>query len=300
MQNSPQRRWIGLKSPELTARINPLGAQLSVLQDRSGRDLLWDGDPSVWAGRAPLLFPIVGALAGGHYRLGSRSYSLARHGFARGKLFDIVNTTSAAATFRLRADEATLQVYPFRFDLKVEFALQGETLSVMAGIRNGGDEAMPASFGYHPAFRWPLPYGQPRSSHFIEFAQDEPASIRRLDAEGLLTPTRHTTPVLGRRLGLRDDLFEHDALIFDELRSRAVIYGTEQGPRIEVCYPDAPYFGLWTKPGAGFICLEPWHGIADPQGFSADLSAKPGIFWVAPGAEFSITMSIALRANDPG
>ena len=59
-QNSP---WVSLSSAGLSAQIDPLGAQLSVLRDHAGRDLLWNGDPSVWAGRAPLLFPIVGALA---------------------------------------------------------------------------------------------------------------------------------------------------------------------------------------------------------------------------------------------
>ena len=61
---APNRNWISLRSSELSAEIDPLGAQLSILRDAAGRDLLWNGDAAVWAGRAPLLFPIVGALAG--------------------------------------------------------------------------------------------------------------------------------------------------------------------------------------------------------------------------------------------
>src|ERR1700758_1895361 len=98
-QNRP---WVSISSGELTAEIDPHGAQLSVLKDRSARDLLWNGDPAVWAGRAPLLFPIVGALAGGNYRVGSKSYPLPRHGFARGKTFAIENTTPSSAAFKLR------------------------------------------------------------------------------------------------------------------------------------------------------------------------------------------------------
>src|SRR5260370_872854 len=85
----------------------------------------------------------------------------------------------ARAAFRLKADETSFQVYPFRFELEVQFALDGPTLSVTTYVRNAGTEDMPASFGYHPAFRWPLPFGQARSSHFIEFASDEPAPISR-------------------------------------------------------------------------------------------------------------------------
>jgi galactose mutarotase-like enzyme len=289
-----QTQWVSLDSGDLTAEVNPLGAQLSVLRDRTGRDLLWDGDPTVWIGRAPLLFPIVGALAGGSYRLGPKTYHLPRHGFARGKLFETVEATPAAAAFRLKADAATLAVYPFPFELDVRFALDGSTLSVTTFVRNLGDEAMPASFGYHPAFRWPLPFGEARSSHFIEFASDEPAPIRRLSAEGLLMPVRNPTPISRRRLALVDTLFQDDVIIFDEIRSRSVIYGADEGARIRVSYPDAPYLGLWTKPQANFICIEPWHGVADPEGFSGDFTAKTGVFLVAPGTAVPITMAISL------
>jgi galactose mutarotase-like enzyme len=286
--------WIALSSAELSAEVNPLGAQLSVMRDAEGRELLWDGDPAVWAGRAPLLFPIVGTLAGGSYRLGSKAYSLPRHGFARVRQFDVVAATSSSATFRLSADEATGKVYPFRFQLDVDFALHGGTLSVTSSVRNLGQEEMPASIGYHPVFRWPLPYGEPRAAHFIEFADDEGPSIRRLDANGLLSAERHPTPVSHRRLALDDALFRDDVVIFDEIRSRSVTYGTDTGPRIRVSYPDARYLGVWTKPGAPFICIEPWQGIADEAGFSGDFRTKLGVFTLAPGAAQSLTMQISL------
>jgi galactose mutarotase-like enzyme len=289
-----QDPWVSLTSGDLTAEINPLGAELSTLRDRAGRDLLWDGDPSVWAGRAPLLFPIVGALAGGSYRLGERIHHLPRHGFARTKLFNTIASTSAAVALRLKADESTWRVYPFRFELDVHFALEATTLSVTTWVRNAGDEDMPASFGYHPAFRWPLPFGRARSSHVIEFENDEPASVRRLNADGLLTPAPQATPICHRRLALADSLFQYDALIFDELRSRCVTYGAADGPRIRVSFPETPYLGVWTKPQARFICIEPWHGIADLEGFSGDFRAKSGVFMVAAGAAVPIKMAITL------
>lgn len=284
--------WVALRSGELHVEVNPLGAQLSILRDQSGRDLLWDGDPSVWAGRAPILFPTIGEVAGGAYRLGSKSYRLSRHGFARGKLFEVVSATANSATFRLKADESTLQLYPFQFELDVRFAVSGATLAVTTLVRNAGKENMPASIGYHPAFRWPLPYGQPRAEHFLEFANDEPAPIRRLDKTGLLSPEPHPTPVAGRRMMLRDSLFEDDVVIFDHLHGHSVTFGANSGPRIRVDYPNATYLGIWTKPGAGFVCIEPWRGIADPAGFAGDFTTKPGVFTVAPGTTQSLEMSI--------
>ena len=286
--------WLTLGSSEIRARINPLGAQLSSLQDREGRELLWNGDPAVWSGRAPLLFPIVGALAGGRYRVGPDQYSLPRHGFARNRPFEVIETREAQALLRLTSDQATLDVYPFPFELTIRFELRSSTLALSASIRNTGSTHLPASFGFHPAFRWPLPYGRPRERHAIEFALEEPAPVRRLDADGLLSNVRHPTPIHQRRLPLEDALFTADAIILDQVRSRQVIYGADTGPRIAVRFPDSPYLGLWTKPGAPFVCIEPWNGYADPQGFDQDFFDKPGLMRIAPGATTEIPIDITL------
>jgi galactose mutarotase-like enzyme len=291
--------WVALASEALSAAVNPHGAELSELRDAAGQDLLWNGDPAVWSGRAPILFPIVGTLAGGVYRLGARQFPLPRHGFARRNQFQLLHRNTSSAAFRLKADERTLQVYPFDFELDIEFALEDSSLNLTATVRNLGDDTMPASIGYHPAFRWPLPYGEPRASHFIEFEFDETAPVRRLDPDGLLTTERHASPIRQRRLLLADALFENDALIFDDLRSRHVTYGAATGPRIRLSFPDAPYLGIWSKPGAGFVCIEPWQGIADPHGYEGTFSAKPGIFRVAPRASFVMRMSVTLLQPRP-
>ncbi|HTV78393.1 MAG TPA: aldose 1-epimerase family protein [Steroidobacteraceae bacterium] len=286
--------WITIRSTGLSASIDPQGAQLSRLLDADERDLQWQGDPAIWAGRAPLLFPIVGMLVDGQYRTGGHSYSLSRHGFARNRRFTVTEFGPASVTFALRADAQTRAVYPFEFELDVNFALEEATLGVTSWIRNRGSTDMPASLGYHPAFAWPLPYGENRAAHFIEFECDEPAPIRCLDGNGLLTPRHLATPVVNRRLLLRDELFRSDALIFDRLASRSVTYGSEAGPRIAVSFPHVPYLGIWTKPGADFICIEPWQGITDPQGFSGELKDKPGILIVPPGGAVSVAMAITL------
>jgi galactose mutarotase-like enzyme len=293
MANQPRTR-VALHSSDLAAEIDAHGAQLFSLRDRAARDLLWDGDPAVWSGRAPLLFPIVGVLVNGSYRCDSKTYRLPRHGFARDRTFSIEEATSSSAIFRLNADEASLLVYPFRFELAVGFKLVGPTLSVTTSIRNKGGTDMPLSFGYHPGFRWPLPFGQPRTSHFIEFECEENAPIRRIDSSGLLVPERFPTPVLHRRLTLADALFRDDVLIFDDVKSRSVIYGSDEGPRIQVSFPDAPYLGIWTKPGAHFICIEPWHGVTDRQGFSGDFREKEGVFVLPGGNAGAAAMAITL------
>jgi len=287
-------RLIDIASAGLSAQIDPLGAQLHALRDADGRDLQWAGNPAVWSGRAPILFPIVGMLVDGRYRLQGKTYHLGKHGFARHKWFEVIETEASAAVFRLRADDETRLSYPFEFELDIRFKIEGAALALEATIRNLGDLPMPASFGFHPAFQWPLPYGAARSEHRIQFAQEETAPIRRMDSRGLLQRQSQPTPVVGDTLVLRDELFAADALMFDRLDSQTLRYGPAVGRALRVGFPATPYLGLWTKPGADFIAIEPWHGINDTEGFDGDLWDKPGIFAVEPGESRVLTASVTL------
>ena len=285
-----------IASPSLSADIATLGAELQNLCDADGHRLQWDGDPRVWSGRAPLLFPIVGMLAGGAYRLDGRRHPMPKHGFARQATFDVVSHESDAVVLRLQADDATRAMYPFEFQLDVAITIVDATVRLSATVGNHDTKPMPASFGFHPALRWPLPFGQPRADHFIRFEHDEPAMIRRIDADGLLLPTAQPTPVQGDVLLLRDELFDDDAMIFDRLASRCVSYGATEGPRLEVRFDGLPMLGVWTKPGgAEFICIEPWQGCADPLGYDGDIRDKPGIVMIEPEDSREFTMTIALR-----
>ncbi len=272
-----------------------MGAELHGLQDVAGRDLLWNGDAAVWTGRAPVLFPIVGELAGGRFRWQGQSYALSRHGFARRSLFEIMEQRTDAATFRLNWSPATFAVYPFRFQLDIRFSISERTLTIGVLIGNlDTNGPMLASFGFHPAFRWPLPYGQPRSEHRLAFDEPEPEPIRRLSQDGLVLPTPFATPVRGCDLPLGDALFAADAVIFDPVRSAKLRYGARTGPQLEIAFPQTRRLGVWSKPGAGFVCIEPWHGVADPKDFLGDLDAKPGIMTIGPAQTAALSMSIAL------
>lgn len=286
--------WIDISNDHLSAAINPLGAELSSLKDARGRQLMTNGDPAWWTGRAPLLFPIIGEFNGGRYRLGGRIYELPRHGFARRQVFELLEREVDRLVLRLSDSEETRAVYPFAFTLDVAFTLAGATLFIDARATNDGHADMPASFGFHPAFAWPLPYGQPREAHAIRFAQEEPEPLKRL-ANNLIAPDPRPSPVRGHRLDLRDDLFADDALIWEKLHSDHLVYGADAGPTLHLVWKNMPNLGIWTKPGAPFVCIEPWSGIADPAGFAGEIWDKPGIIRIAPGESASWSMEVTLR-----
>lgn len=290
---------IFLSSQALRATINPLGAELWSLTDVRGREFMTEADPAFWAGHAPLLFPIVGSLNGDRYRVNGREYELCRHGFARHTPFEVIDAGESEARFLLRDSDETRAVYPFAFELELVFRLQGATLYVEATVRNPGTEPLPFSFGYHPAFAWPLPGGADKGDHVIVFAEPEPRPIRRLEASsGLMLPDAVPTPVEGHHLALDASLFEADAMIWDELTSRSLTFGTPGGSQIALSFPDMPMLGLWQKPGAQFLCIEPWQGHADPIGFTGDFRAKPGAVQLAPGASRSFRMGVTVLSAD--
>ena len=284
---------IEIASADLSAAINPLGAELTHLRDPQGRELMTDADPRWWTGHAPILFPMVGRANGDVIRVDGVEYAMRQHGFARHKQFDLVTHEAARAVFRLTDNEETRAVYPFAFALYVGFTLEGETLSIDVRIENRGDAVMPSSFGFHPAFAWPLPYGALREVHRIVFDADEPERLNEING-GLIAAETRASPLDGRTLALRDDLFVDDALVWDGIHSSSVTYGGAQGPQLQIAFPDTPKLGIWTKPGAHYVCVEPWHGIADPVGFTGDFRDKPGVFEIAPHDDWTCSMRVTL------
>lgn len=286
---------IRLHHGDYDAEVAILGAELSRFRWR-GMDLLWEGDPRWWGRRAPVLFPIVGRLSGDTLRHGGQIFRLPQHGFARDLSWEKVTADDSSATLRLRDSGSTRACYPFEFELTQRFSLSEEGLRVVFTLANPGAQDLLACLGAHPAFRWPLPGGT-RGEHRIEFECEEPAPIRRLK-NGLLHSAPHPSPLTASSLPLKDALFEPDALIFDHLRSRRLSYTAPGAPVVELSW-DFPHFGIWTKPGAPFVCLEPWQGFADEEGFQGNFSSKPGVARVAPGAAQQWSYCISVHDRLP-
>ncbi len=279
----------------LIAQVSALGAELTRLADAEGRDYLWNGDPQWWSGRSPLLFPIVGRAAGDKILIGGKDYTLPQHGFARRSRFAVIEAGPARCVMRLEDSAETRAAYPFAFRLDVAYELRDATLAIISTVSNTGETEMPFAFGYHPAFRWPLPGAA--GVHEVTFEHPETAPIRYPDAaDGLLTRETFPNPFASGRLTLTPQLFARGALVFEALASRRVTLSAAGGPSITVGFPGMPHFGLWTKPGAPFVCLEPWQGYAEIRGYEGAFAARPGMTSLAPGASRAFAVRIAVNA----
>jgi len=289
---------VTLASPDLTVTVSPLGAELQSITDSQGGEWLWDGDERWWTGRAPILFPTVGALTGGMARFSGREYPMAQHGFARRRRFVPIEQLTQSVTFRLEDDAESREHYPFAFRLDVTHRLDGATLETIVTVANRGGTPMPVGVGFHPALRWPLPGtgALSREQHLVRFDSAEPEPIRTVVAGGLLGPTA-PTPVQEDELHLRDSLFEADALVLDRPNSRGLWFGVPEKPGVRVDFAAMPMLGLWTKPGAGYLCIEPWHGHADDEGFAGEFADKPGVVTLVPGESRDFAMAMTFGVS---
>ncbi len=270
-----------------SATISTLGAELKSLNDtQSGEEFIWQGDPGVWQGSAPVLFPVVGRLNNGGYTLGSREYKMPKHGLARTREFAVHREGGDEICFVLQSDAETKQFYPFDFNLFVAFELKNSVLSVSYIVRNTGDGLMYFTLGSHPAFS--LPLGNERLEEYsIEFEKKETLDRYFLE-DGLLCVSPQPRYLDNEGIiPITQDLFKNDALIFKNIRSHKIdLVHKRDGVRITVDTGGAPHLGIWAKPGAPFVCIEPWFGHDDPADSPSDLTQKSGIITLDVGSEY--------------
>lgn len=284
---------VTLQAGAARAVIALRGAQ--ALQWRAGgRDLLWTPDPVFWEDVSPLLFPVVGWTRHGQARVAGRLYPLALHGFAR--LLDFELRAQGADFVRLGlADSAlTRALYPFSFDFAAEYRLGADTLEMTLHVANRGALPMPYACGFHPGFRWPFAGGA-QGDYRIVFDKAEDPHVPVIAPGGLIGTAVKSVPLHGRALALAPELFAGDALCFLKTRGSGLRF---EGPdaAISMKTENLPHTALWMRPGGQYLCLEPWSGHSDPEGFAGDLFEKPSMTVLAPGQSAQHTARFELEA----
>ena len=286
-----------LENDELLVQVRDHGAELRSIKERADEtEYLWRGDPTWWKYSAPLLFPIVGKLVDGKYRVDGKTYELPAHGLARISDFELVEQKADAIRFALGWTEETLTKYPWKFRVEVSYALVGRSIRVAWDVTNEDATEMVFSIGAHPAFRCPIVYGETLADCYLAFERDEDAQKVKL-APGVFFTHEKTPCLRGKQLPLSDALFHDGVLAFDDLKSDAVtIRSTKSAKSLTISAPGFPYWGFWMpeQGGAPFLCLEPWYGHADVEGFDGAFEDKEGVQKLAPSATFHAEYTISI------
>lgn len=278
-----------LKSDKLIAKINHKGAELQSLKNDVEKEFIWNGNLEFWGKHSPILFPIVGTLKNNEYYFEGKKYSLNRHGFARDMDFELIAKTDSKALFSLINDPKTLNVYPFKFELLIIYELVDNQLIINYKICNKNNFLMPFSIGAHPAFVLPEQF----ENYSLDFEFSE--ELIRFELENdLLSNVTNSIPRNENNVALHYDLFEKDALVFKKIKSKKITLLENEKPFLCIQFDDFPSLGIWTKPKAPFICLEPWLGYADTTANSGNILEKEGIKIIEANEIFELEYSITI------
>ena len=285
-----------LENDQLRITIRPKGAELtSIFHKASGIEHLWQADPAVWGWHAPNLFPVVGGCLNNQVLIDGETYPMERHGFTRTSTLETTESTATHAVFTLRSGEKTRVHFPYEFEFQIGYELQDARLIITYRVINQNDKTMFFSVGAHPAFAVPFNAGEAYEDYYLEFGQNEALETHLLSAAGYFTGETRPVPTKGRHLGLTKHLFDDDALVFKNLASRRVAICTDRhNHAVIIDYPSFPYLGLWAKPGAPFVCIEPWLGCADSEGALKPIQEKELIQSVEAKQTFETSFSITI------
>ncbi|RLD31213.1 MAG: aldose 1-epimerase family protein [Bacteroidetes bacterium] len=190
----------------------------------------------------------------------------------------MVEQTSNSLTFNLKYSEDSLKIYPFKFEFIIEYILEGNELILKHTIINHGDEQMLFSLGGHPGFTCPLNKDESYTDYYLEFEKPETAQTWQVQKDGLIG--KETLPVLDNSpvINLHPHIFDNDALVFKNLNSSKVSLKSKKSQQVlSVSFKDFPYLGIWAKPNAKYVCIEPWIGIADSVDADRNFENKEGL-----------------------
>jgi len=290
-----------IQNDKISAVIDLHGAELTSLKKQgSDEELIWTADKEYWGRHAPMLFPIVGKVWNGEYRVGDKIYRLPQHGFARDLNFTVLCHDTDCVVLALESNDDTLKVYPYKLRIEATYKLEENTLVVEWRIKNPGKETMYFQIGAHPGFNYrDFDKNDFIHGYFRLTQAEEP--VNRLII-GQLTPDGYRSESAGiieldsdAMLPLTPGLFSRDALVLEEYQiDQVILYDKDCTPYIAVETNDAPVWGLWSPPAknAPFVCIEPWMGRCDCQGYEGDISGRDYINKLEPGKSTAFTYRI--------
>jgi galactose mutarotase-like enzyme len=272
----------------LTVVISTVGAELQSIRDRNGVERLWQGDPRFWSGRAPILFPVAGGFRGDAYELDGKRYPMPKHGFVRKLEWRVESVEETTVTF---LTNETHESFPFAYELRARFALAASSLLVTYETANLGSRAFYFGVGAHEA------YATPEGIEAYSIVFDEAETLENFVLDGNLIKRQPVVMAENtRELPLLYKYFAVDALVFRTLKSRGVTLRSRLHDReIRVDFPEHGALLFWTKPNAGYLCIEPWCNAPDFVDADCRIDHKPGFIRLAPGKTSSRRHTITIR-----
>ena len=213
-----------------------------------------------------------------------------RHGFVRTLLFEVEKASDSAVTFLLRSNDETKEQYPFDFELRVSYALEGKSLKINYNVKNCSDGKMYFSIGSHEGYYCP----EGIEEYDVLLPAKETLDATKVDGPILSHDTERIIEN-DDKIALKNEYFTIDALVFKDIKARSVVLKHRNSERaLKLSFEGCDYFLIWTKVGAPYVCLEPWCGVSDSVDTDKKLETKEGIRTLAEGDSFEKTHTIEI------
>ncbi len=279
-----------LRNDILVVQVKEHGAELSSIK-KGSTEYLWQADPAFWGRHSPVLFPIVGSVWEGKFRVDGKEFAMGQHGFARDMDFEFVEASETELRYRLVSNEDTLKKYPWPFVLEIAYRLRGNKIDVIWEVTNPGDDEMYFQIGAHPAFFYPDYDLQKSERGYFSFDRSENLETIRIKEKGCIdVDTKYPLdmPQDGLLPIMKDTFDGIDALVLEDSQiSKVTLHRTDGTPWLTLTF-DAPVVGLWSPPSknAPFVCIEPWYGRCDRAPYDGDYREKDWVNRLGKGEKF--------------
>ncbi|MGL4980384.1 MAG: aldose 1-epimerase family protein [Fusobacteriaceae bacterium] len=284
---------VRIENEFLIVEIEEKGAEVTrVISKKTGENYMWNKNPDIWNGVSPNLFPTVGKSIGDEIRYSGKTYKLGNHGFARHSIFGFKNKEETEVTFILDDSMIEENSFPFKFLLSINYKLEERELVTTYSVENPASEKTIFTLGAHPAFKMPFHKGKKMADYYIEFSDDTQLNLHEITSSATYTGKRTKFNLNDKKL----DLAIYDVAntyVFSNFKSEFVkLVEKESGDFIKVNIKGFRYLAFWKKSEGEFICIEPWIGKSDMDGFKGEFQEKEDMITINGNEQFEISYGI--------
>lgn len=265
------------------------GAELTSIKFNN-KEMLHDGR-SFWDRQAPVLFPIVGRLKDNKTIINNATYEMSQHGFARDMKFNTIKDSQNEKVYMLKSNNDTLKMYPFEFELYTRYVINNDILTVKYKVVNKDNKEMIFGIGAHPGIKIDLN----QEDYYFELEQEED-NIKFMEVEGHYISDYPAKNLLENKkiINITKESFINDAIIIKNFKSKKITLKQKRDNKkiVEFDISNFPILGIWSKPNAPYICVEPWYNTADRVTSTGHLKDKEGIIKLQPNNIFECEYSM--------
>jgi len=259
-----------------------------------GEDCVDENGKVYWKRHSPVLFPIVGKLKRNQSIINGKTYEIFQHGFARDLDFEPITKLDNFHSYMLKSNKTTKSRYPFDFELYTTYRLDQNKLTTIYKVINTDVMNMPFCIGGHPAFAVDANKLK-NGDYYLEFEEDEEKIHFLYLVDGLIG-TEYAKNVMSdkRIINIDKNTFNNDALIMKGITSNKISLKDRATEKtlLTMDFAEFPYLAIWSKPGAPFICIEPWHGISDTIKSTGIFAEKTDIILLRPNQSFDCKYTV--------